>query len=135
MAQCEDVVSVAGPMDVARRLLSENAIQRCVFQHLRQRGAPDVFAFHPRNEGRDQRTLAGINTGLGVIPGLPDVIIIKGGITFALELKTTTGKLSRAQTGVLIEMRRCGCDTGYAMGLDAALAWMEERGILRGTAG
>jgi hypothetical protein len=112
----------------------EQDIQRAVFQHIRARGAKDVFAFHPRNGGRGQRTLAGINAGLGVISGVPDVVIIKGGITYALELKTTTGKLSCEQTGVLIEMRRAGCVTGYAMGLDAALAWLEERGILRGKA-
>jgi hypothetical protein len=29
----------------------EQQIQRAVFQHLHQRGAPDVFAFHPANGG------------------------------------------------------------------------------------
>ena len=34
-----------------RRRSPEAAIQRCVFQHLRARGAPGVFAFHPANGG------------------------------------------------------------------------------------
>jgi hypothetical protein len=43
-----------------------------------------LFAFHPRNGGRDQRSLAGINSGFGVVSGIPDAIIIKGGITYGL---------------------------------------------------
>jgi hypothetical protein len=34
-----------------RRQRPEAAIQRAVFQHLRTRGAPGVFAFHPANGG------------------------------------------------------------------------------------
>jgi hypothetical protein len=34
-----------------RRARPENAIQRAVFEHLRVRGAPNVFAFHPANGG------------------------------------------------------------------------------------
>jgi hypothetical protein len=30
-----------------------------------------------------------------------------------------------------VAMRRAGVDTGYAFGLDAAIRWLEERGILR----
>jgi hypothetical protein len=43
--------------------LSDNAIQRAVFQHIRKRATPGKFAFHPRNGSRDQRSLAGINSG------------------------------------------------------------------------
>jgi hypothetical protein len=115
-------------------LLTETQIQRAVFQHLRQRGADNVFAFHVPNGGYRRPTEAAIFKGLGQVNGVPDVIIIHRGICYALELKTCSGKLSREQTDTLIEMRRCGCDTGYAHGLDAALAWLEERGILRGHA-
>jgi len=53
--------------------LSENAIQHAVFDNIRVGGATGVFAFHPRNGSRDQRSLAGINNGLGVVSGVPDV--------------------------------------------------------------
>jgi hypothetical protein len=117
-------------MDISR--LTENQIQRAVFAHIRQRGAANVFGFHPRNGSQDQRRLAGINSGLGVISGVPDVIVIKASIPFVLELKSATGKLSPEQARVLGEMRAAGCETGVAHGLDAAIAWLEERGILRG---
>jgi hypothetical protein len=38
-------------MTAARRAQPEAAIQRAVFVHLRTRGAPGVFAFHPPNGG------------------------------------------------------------------------------------
>jgi hypothetical protein len=114
--------------------LTENQIQRAVFANIRVRGVAGVFAFHPRNEGRDQRGLAGVNCGLGVVSGVPDVIVIRGGRVFALELKTATGKLSPEQARVLDEMRACGVDTGVAYGLDQALVWLQARRILRGTA-
>ena len=39
------------PMVAAARHRPEQAIQRAVFDHLRQRGAPGTFAFHPPNGG------------------------------------------------------------------------------------
>ena len=54
-------------------VLSENAIQHAVFDNIRVDGAAGVFAFHPRNGSHDQRSLAGINNGLGVVSGVPDV--------------------------------------------------------------
>jgi hypothetical protein len=113
---------------------TENQIMRAIFQNIRARAAYGVFAFHPRNEGADQRHLAGINSGLGVRSGLPDLVVIRQGRVFALELKTETGRLSDVQARTLEEMRACGVDTGVAHGLDEALKWLEERGILRGTA-
>ena len=56
--------------------MPEEAVQRAVFARIRARGAPGVFAFHPRNGSRDQRTLAGISAGLGVVSGVPDVVVI-----------------------------------------------------------
>jgi VRR-NUC domain len=93
-----------------------------------------VFAFHPRNGGQDQHRLAGINSGLGVKSGVPDVVVIKDGIPYALELKTEAGKLSRDQARVLRELQAVGVDADVAYGVDAAIRWLEERGILRGRA-
>jgi VRR-NUC domain len=120
---------------VRANALSEEAIQRAVFQHLCHRGVPGVFAFHPRNGSRDQRSLAGINSGLGVVSGVPDVIIIKDGRVFALELKTERGRLSPDQLKVHDEMRAAGCEVGVAYGLDQAVEWLEAKGILRGQVG
>lgn len=114
--------------------MNENEIQRAIFKHFRQRGAPGVFAFHPKNGGVHQRgRRAGINSGLGVIPGVPDIIAIKDGKTFALELKTEKEKLRPAQEDVIDKLRKAGAVAGFAQGLDAALRWLESHGLLLGT--
>jgi hypothetical protein len=40
-----------------------------VFEHLRWRGAPNVFAFHPPNGGKRSPTEAAIFKGLGARAG------------------------------------------------------------------
>jgi hypothetical protein len=113
--------------------LSENEIQRAVFAHLRMHGAPNSFAFHPKNGGMHQRgRRAGINSGLGVVSGVPDIIILTPNQTYALELKTGAGKLSKEQKETMVRMGHAGAITGVAFGLDDALAWLTRHGLLRG---
>lgn len=115
--------------------MTENQIQRAVFQHLAQRAAPNVFAFHPKNGGVHQKgRRRGINAGLGVIPGVPDVIIIKDGRVAALELKADKGKLSDNQVTTQLRMIQCGCAVHVSHGLDEALEWLERKGFLKGVA-
>jgi hypothetical protein len=60
------------PMSGARhRRRQEAAIQRAVFQHLRARAAPGVFAFHVPNGGYRKPVEAAIMKGLGVVAGVP----------------------------------------------------------------
>ena len=113
--------------------LPENAIQRAVFAHLRMRGAPNNFAFHPRNSGADQADRRrAINAGLGVVSGVPDVVILTPGKTYALELKTEKGRLTDKQKETMVQMGHCGVITGVAYGLNEALAWLESHGLLVG---
>lgn len=115
--------------------MNENEIQRAVFSHLRTRGAPGVFAFHPKNGGIHQRgRRRGINAGLGVVSGVPDVIAIHNGRVYGLELKTEAGKPSEDQLKVIARMDAAGAFCAVAYGLDRALACLEAWGLLRGTA-
>ena len=115
-----------------RRQRLEAAVQRAIFQHLRQRGAPGVFAFHAANGGYRTAIEAAIFKGLGVVAGTPDVIVIKDGATYALELKADGGKLSNTQRTTIEAMERAGAVVGVAVGLDPALQWLEEHGLLKG---
>jgi hypothetical protein len=112
----------------------EQDIQRTVFQHLTVRGAPGTFAFHPANGGWRSRTEAKILKGLGVTAGTPDVIAIRDGRAYALELKAKDGKLSPAQRWAHAALRQAGAEVATANGLDEALAWLEQWGLLRGRA-
>jgi hypothetical protein len=109
--------------------LSESAIQRAVFAHLAARGVG--FAFHVPNGGWRSPIEAKILKGLGVVPGVPDLIVVKDGQAFALELKAEGGRLSAAQGEAIAAMRAAGAEVGVAFGLDAALGWLSERGLLR----
>jgi VRR-NUC domain len=109
----------------------EQVIQRAVFEHLRLRAASNVFAFHPANGGWRSQVEAAILKGLGVCPGVPDVIAIKAGRD-GLELKNPAGRLSPAQRDVLAALRAAGATVSVAYGLDAALAQLEAWELLRG---
>jgi hypothetical protein len=112
----------------------EDQIQRAVFQHLRSRKAPGVFAFHVPNGGARKPIEASIMKGLGVTAGVPDVIAIRRGQAYALELKADGGKVSTQQKQALEQMEQAGAMTAVAFGLDAALRWLESNGLLIGRA-
>ena len=115
-----------------KRTRPEQAIQRAVFEHLRARGAPGVFAFHPANGGYRKPVEAAILKGLGVVAGVPDVIAIHNGRCFALELKAEGGRATDKQLETIAALREAGAFTCIAEGLDRALAVLESWGLLRG---
>jgi len=116
-----------------RRNRPEQEIQRAVFEHLAVRGAPDVFAFHPANGGWRSPIEAAILKGLGVRPGVPDVIAIKAGRTYALELKTPDRRVTEAQRAAHAALRAAGAAVAVVYGLDAAIDQLERWKLVRGS--
>lgn len=116
--------------------LSEDDIQRAVFNHLRTRQAPGVLAFHPKNGGRHQRLRAsrGINAGLGVVSGASDVIVLAPTGFYALELKAEGKKPTDEQLKFIQRVKVAGGHAAWVQGLDAALDWLEQHGLLVGRA-
>jgi hypothetical protein len=112
----------------------EDIIQRTVFEHLRVRSAPGIFAFHPANGGWRSHIEAAILKGLGVRAGVPDVIAVKDGRVYALELKPPRGRLSAAQNAAHAALHAAGATVATAFGLDDALVQLEAWGLLRGQA-
>jgi hypothetical protein len=120
-----------GACTVRRR---EDAIQRAVFQHLMIRGARDCFAFHVPNGGWRSPTEAAIMKGCGVRPGVPDIVAVRSGHFFGLELKARNGSLTAVQRDAHAALSEAGATVKVACGLDDALSVLERWGILRGTA-
>jgi hypothetical protein len=110
----------------------EDAIQRAVFQHLRARAAPGVFAFHPANGGYRKPVEAAIMKGLGVVAGVPDAIVIHEGRCYALEIKAPGGRATPKQLAAVAAMEAAGVFTAIAEGLDRALAILEAWRLLLG---
>ena len=96
----------------------EDAIQRAVFQHLRARAAPNVFAFHPATGGYRKPVEAAILKGLGVVAGVPDVIVIHEGRCYALEIKAPGGRATPKQLAAIASMEAAGAYTCIAENLD-----------------
>ena len=115
--------------------MTEAQLQRLIFEHVRARGAARTFLFHPMNGGIHQiGRRAGINSAMGVVSGVPDLIGVREGRFFALELKTENGRLSDAQQDVLIRLREAGATATHTHGLDQALQILERWQLLRGRA-
>lgn len=115
---------------MAGRNRPEDAIQRAVFQHFAARGARNVFAFAVPNGGLRSKPEAAIMKGLGARAGVPDIVAVKEGQMYALELKATGGRLRESQRQVIPEMQAAGAIV--AVGLDAAIEQLEAWGLLRG---
>lgn len=118
-------------------MTNENAIQRAVFAHIRARGVPGLVAFHPKNGGIHQRgRRSGINSSLGVVAGVSDVILLHAGTFYALELKRIDQKVNpdSDQERFLQHVEAQGGEAAWVAGLDAALQQLEQWGLLRGKA-
>lgn len=86
------------------------------------------------NGGYRRRVEAAIMKGTGTVSGVPDMIWIREGQTFGLELKAAGGKLSERQADVIEEMEGAGAICHVAFGLDDALRWLEAQRLLKGRA-
>jgi hypothetical protein len=111
---------------------TEAQIQRAIFTHIRQRGMPGVFAFHCPNGGWRTNNEGAILQGLGVVAGVPDVIILYKGRCYGLELKMLGKHPSAKQLEVKQQMEAAGATWAFAQGYDAALGYLERWGVVRG---
>lgn len=107
-------------------------LQGAACQHLRQRGAPNIVFFHPANGGRRRPIEAAIFKGLGVRPGVADLILLRNNHAYALELKAEGGRPSIAQTEFMSDWIRAGGSGCIVEALDPALRMLETWGLLRG---
>jgi hypothetical protein len=111
--------------------MTEAEIHKAVIRNLVVRGGHNVFWFHPANGGKRSWSEGKSFKAMGVVAGVPDIIIIKGGEVFGLELKSTSGRSSPSQRLVHAAMQEAGAKTAIAKGLDEALVTLECWGILR----
>jgi len=118
-------------MSKAHRRYPEQRLQKAVLEHLRWRGVPGLFAFHVPNGGWRSPVEAAIFRALGVVAGVPDILIIHDGQLFALELKTEHGRLTQTQAETQQRMRAAGAHVAVASGIDEALTALERWNVLR----
>src|SRR5262249_38472438 len=109
-----------------KRRHPEDEIQKAVFDHIRMRAMPGLVAWHTPNGAKlgGKRNSKGIPIqaarlkGLGVRSGIPDLLALKDGKLFAMEIKAPGGKLTEAQEQMLIDLRAAGATACHCHGLD-----------------
>jgi hypothetical protein len=120
--------------EVVASSLDEAAIQRAVCQHLDARPAPGLVWWHSPNGGFRLPVEAAIFKGLGVRPGVADLILLHEAKFHALELKAhAKSRVSLAQRQFIADVRAAGGEADIGYGLDDALRKLEAWGLLRGT--
>lgn len=105
----------------------EDALQQEVVRHLRTRPMAGVFFFHVPNH----KARANYLKAMGMVEGMTDLVIIKDGRAYALELKRPKGTKSLDQIACHACLRGAGVDPYTAYGLPDALQWLERMGFLR----
>jgi hypothetical protein len=115
-----------------RRQRPEAEIQRALIGHLAVRAVDHLYAFAVEAGGYRRPVEAAVLKGLGVVAGVPDLIVIHEGHTYALELKADGGRLSEVQKAAHVALRRAGATVAVAYGLDAAIKQLEDWHLLRG---
>ena len=105
--------------------------QRALADHLRLRATPGTYWFHPDNGGARTAIEGPILKACGVRAGTPDLILIKDGKTFGLELKAGNGRVSPAQAQAHAEMKAAGAEVAVATGIDEAIKQLEVWQLLR----
>jgi hypothetical protein len=103
---------------MAARRRPEDQIQRAVAQHYRTRAASNVFMFAVPNGGYRRPVEAAIMRATGTVPGVPDLIWIKDGQVYGLELKSDDGRVTESQLATQAAMAAAGafCFTAYGPG-------------------
>ena len=114
----------------APRKSTEAQVQRAVLGHLAFRAVQDVFWFHVPNGGWRSPIEASVFKGLGVKPGVPDLVLIGNGKPYGLELKTERGRLTPVQRTTQALLAAAGAEVATAYGLDQALEQLTQWGLL-----
>lgn len=106
----------------------EDQIQRAVVDWIRL-ACPTAIVFHVPNGGFRTRAEAGRFKSLGVLAGVPDLIIMWPGVVAALELKTPANRPTAEQAEFGRRMTGMGHHWGWASSVDDALALLRVWGI------
>jgi hypothetical protein len=109
----------------------EGRLQRAIVQHLLLAGVPGMVYFSVPNEGKRSPMLAGDLKAKGLRPGVSDLVILKDGMAYCLEVKAKGEKQSDKQ--IMFQADCIGAGVPYACvdNIDAAICTLRNWGVIR----
>jgi hypothetical protein len=113
----------------------EDQVHRAVLTWIRK-VAPQCIAFHPANGGSRNRLEAIKLKTLGVVPGVPDLIVFgPGGKAYCLEVKAEKGTLQPTQKAFALKMDELGIGWALVRSVDDARVAFAKWGLVTREAG
>lgn len=107
----------------------EDMVHRTVLTWIRK-VAPQCLVFHPANGGSRNRVEAIKLKSLGVVPGVPDLIIFgPGGKAYCLEVKAEKGTLQPTQKAFRLNLIVLGIPWALVRSVDDAREAFAQWGI------
>lgn len=104
---------------MARNAHPEQEIQINFMAYIAQAGVDGLFVFHIPNGVKSNPFVGTILNRMGLVAGMPDLMLIHKGHLFALEIKNDKprGKLSTVQHLTIAALREAGVQCAVAYGL------------------
>ena len=110
------------------KLGQEDRIQIAILDYL-EAVAPDAIVFAVPNEGRRSYTTAARHKLLGMVAGVPDLVLTHGGKAFFFEVKSPTGRLRPAQKLFLERAQASGARCAVVRSIDDVRAALDAWGV------
>lgn len=124
-----DTITVAS---YKRNQVSEHQLQVLVLSYLITEAAPDIFWFAVPNAGLRSLRMGARMKQEGLRPGISDLcIMLPGGKTAWLEMKTLKGRQSIEQKGFEARCKRLGHAYAVARTFEEAVAFLKRMGALK----
>lgn len=114
--------------DLHPRATPEQQLHRAVAQFLSVALPPDAW-FSTMPLGGGGRRRGAILHGLGVVPGLPDILVIDGGRALFVELKAPKGQVSAPQFLCHQRLRHRGVPVAVCRSIDEVGQFLRENGV------
>lgn len=127
----EERLLFKSPPRPRRRIVNrpEQEIQISIIETFNKIGLARHYKFfHIPNGGGRSKVEAGIFKAMGVMPGVPDIMILPG--PYFLEVKALGGRLSPEQLAFQSWCRLNSIPHEVAFSVDTALVWLHRWGII-----
>ena len=109
----------------------EDDLQIAVMRMVVAEARRDVLVFHPANGGARSKAQAARFKAMGVVAGIPDLVVIIDGRVHGVELKAKKGRASDAQKAMEPRWKAAGGVYAIARSVDEVRALLASWGALR----